>query len=63
MLGGIGSIPGAAIGGLILGIVEQFALKYDFLAPYSDAIVFGILIIVLLVKPTGILGKKTREKV
>ena len=63
VLGGIGSIPGAAIGGLILGIVEPFALKYDFLAPYSDAIVFGILIIVLLVKPTGILGKKTREKV
>ncbi len=63
VLGGIGSIPGAAIGGLILGIVEQFALKYEFLAPYSDAIVFAILIVVLLVKPSGILGKKHREKV
>ena len=63
VLGGIGSIPGAAIGGLILGIVEQLALKYEFLAPYSDAIVFGILIVVLLVKPSGILGKKRHEKV
>ena len=63
VLGGIGSIPGAAIGGIILGIVETFAQKYDFLAPYSDAIVFGILIVVLLVKPTGLLGKKRNEKV
>lgn len=63
VLGGIGSIPGAAIGGIVLGIVEQLALKYDFLAPYSDAIVFGILIVVLLVKPTGLLGKKRHEKV
>ncbi len=63
VLGGIGSIPGAAIGGLILGIVEQLALKYEFLAPYSDAIVFAILIVVLLVKPSGILGKKRHEKV
>ena len=63
VLGGIGSIPGAAIGGLILGIVEQLALKYEFLAPYSDAIVFAILIIVLLFKPAGLLGKKRHEKV
>ena len=63
VLGGIGSIPGAAVGGLILGIVEQLALKYEFLAPYSDAIVFAILILVLLVKPSGILGKKRHEKV
>lgn len=63
VLGGIGSIPGAAIGGIVLGIVEQLALKYDFLAPYSDAIVFGILVVVLLVKPTGLLGKKRHEKV
>ena len=54
---------GAAVGGLILGIVEQLALKYEFLAPYSDAIVFAILILVLLVKPSGILGKKRHEKV
>ena len=63
VLGGIGSIPGAMIGGVILGIVEQFALKYEFLASYSDAIVFAILILVLLVKPSGILGKKRHEKV
>lgn len=63
VLGGIGSIPGAAVGGLILGIVEQFALKNEVLAPYADAIAFSILIIVLLVKPTGILGKKKNEKV
>ena len=63
VLGGIGSIPGAAIGGIILGVVETFAQKYDFLAPYSDAIVFGILLVVLLVKPTGLLGKKRNEKV
>ena len=63
VLGGIGSIPGAAIGGLILGIVEMFALNFEVLAPYADAIAFSILIIVLLVKPTGILGKKQSEKV
>ncbi len=63
VLGGIGSIPGAAVGGLILGIVEQIALKFEFLAPYSDAIVFAILILVLLIKPSGLLGKKRHEKV
>lgn len=63
VLGGIGSIPGAAVGGLILGIVEQISLSIPVLAPYSDAIVFSVLIIVLLVKPTGILGKKRNEKV
>lgn len=63
VLGGIGSIPGAVVGGLVLGVIEQFALKYDFLAPYADSIVFGILIVVLLVKPTGFLGKKQNEKV
>ncbi len=63
VIGGIGSIPGAAIGGIILGVVEQFALSVPFLSPYADAIVFSILIVVLLVRPTGILGKKQREKV
>ena len=63
VFGGIGSIPGAMLGGILIGIIEQFALKYDKLSPYADAIVFGILVIVLLVKPTGLLGKKRNEKV
>lgn len=63
VFGGIGSIPGAMLGGILIGIIEQFAVKYEALAPYADAIVFGILVIVLLVKPTGLLGKKRNEKV
>lgn len=62
VLGGIGSIPGAMIGGLLLGIVEILSKTY-ISSQLSDAIVFGILVIVLLVKPTGILGKKIQEKV
>lgn len=62
VFGGIGSIPGAMIGGLLLGIIEIFARAY-ISTELSDAIVFGVLIIVLLVKPTGLLGKKVREKV
>lgn len=63
VIGGIGSIPGAMIGGILLGIIEKFALSIPALAPYTTAIEFGLLIIILLVKPTGILGKKRREKV
>lgn len=63
VLGGIGSVPGAAVGGIILGVVEQLALSNELLAKYADAIAFSILIVVLLVKPTGILGKKQNEKV
>ena len=63
VLGGIGSIPGAMVGGILIGIIEQFAIKYDAVSSYADALVFGILVIVLLVKPTGILGKKRNEKV
>ena len=63
VLGGIGSIPGAAVGGLILGVIEELSRKIPFLQDYSDAIVFGILIIVLLFKPSGLLGKKRHEKV
>ncbi len=62
VLGGIGSIPGALIGGLVLGIIEILSKTY-ISSQLSDAIVFGILVIVLLVKPTGILGKKIQVKV
>lgn len=61
VLGGIGIIPGAVLGGFIIGIAETF-MKY-YASDYVDALVFGILILVLLFKPSGILGKKTREKV
>jgi branched-chain amino acid transport system permease protein len=62
VLGGIGSIPGAMLGGFILGIAETMT-KGFLSSQYADAISFSILIIILLVKPTGILGKKTRVKV
>ncbi len=62
VLGGIGSIPGAMIGGLLLGIVEILSKRY-ISTQLADAIVFGILIIILLVKPTGLLGKNIQEKV
>jgi branched-chain amino acid transport system permease protein len=63
VIGGIGSIPGAMIGGLLLGVIECFAQSVPAVSPYTDAIEFSILIILLLVKPTGLLGKKRREKV
>ncbi len=62
VFGGIGSIPGAMLGGILLGVIETFSKAYISTA-LSDAIVFSILIIVLLVKPTGLLGKQVREKV
>ena len=62
VFGGIGSIPGAFIGGIQLGIIENLAKAY-ISSQLSDAIVFSVLIIVLLVRPTGILGKKMTEKV
>jgi len=62
VFGGIGSIPGALIGGLILGVVENLSKAY-ISSQLSDAIVFSLLIIILLVRPTGILGKKINEKV
>jgi len=62
VLGGIGNFPGASIGGLIIGLVETFTVGY--LSPtYRDAIAFAILIIILLVRPTGLFGKKEVEKV
>ena len=62
VIGGIGSIPGAFIGGLILGVLENLSKAY-ISAQLSDAIVFSVLIIMLLVKPSGILGKSNIEKV
>ncbi|MBQ4224787.1 MAG: branched-chain amino acid ABC transporter permease, partial [Oscillospiraceae bacterium] len=62
VLGGIGSIPGAMLGGIILGIIESFSKAY-ISTQLADAIVFGVLIVVLLVRPTGLLGKKRMEKV
>ncbi len=62
VLGGIGSIPGAMIGGIAIGIIEILGRAY--ISPQlADAIVFAVLILVLMIKPTGILGKKVNEKV
>lgn len=63
VIGGIGSIPGAMLGGILMGVVEAISFKIPVIAPYTDAIEFMILIIILLVKPTGLLGKVRREKV
>ena len=63
VIGGIGSIPGAMVGGILLGVVECLCNSIPAIAPYTIAIEFAILIVILLVKPTGILGKKRREKV
>lgn len=62
VLGGIGSIPGAMLGGYILGVAESLTKSYID-SNLTDAVVFGILIVVLLVKPTGLLGKNVKEKV
>lgn len=62
VFGGIGSIPGAFLGGILLGMIETFAKAY-ISTELSDAVVFGVLIVVLLVKPTGLLGKYVPEKV
>jgi len=62
VFGGIGSVPGAFIGGVLLGIIEIFAKAY-ISSQVADAIVFGVLIVVLLIKPTGLLGKNLQEKV
>jgi branched-chain amino acid transport system permease protein len=62
VLGGIGNLPGAALGGLIIGVTETLVAGY-ISSTYRDAIAFGILILILLIKPSGLLGKKEIEKV
>lgn len=62
VFGGIGSIPGAMLGGLLLGVIENLSKAY-ISSQLADAIVFAVLIVVLIVKPTGLLGKKINEKV
>jgi len=62
VFGGIGSIPGAMLGGMLLGLIETMSGAY-LSTQFSDAIVFFVLIIVLLVKPAGLLGKQVQEKV
>ena len=61
VLGGIGNIPGAMLGGIMLGIIESLSKAY-ISTQLADAIVFGILVIVLIVKPSGLLGKYSIEK-
>ena len=62
VLGGIGSIPGAMLGGILIGICETLTKAY-ISSSFADAIVFGILIVVLIIRPSGLLGVKTKEKV
>ena len=62
VFGGIGSIPGAMLGGILIGLIETFATAY-ISTQFSDAIVFSVLIVILLVKPAGLLGKQVQEKV
>jgi len=62
VVGGIGNIPGAMLGGLLLGLVESFAV--GFISPtYKDLIAFVVLVLVLLVRPTGLLGARIQQKV
>ena len=64
VFGGIGSIPGAMVGGLILGFVEIMSVAFfPTLSGYKDAFAFVLLIVILLVKPTGLMGEKMEEKI
>jgi branched-chain amino acid transport system permease protein len=62
VFGGIGNLPGAALGGIIIGVTETLVSGY-ISSTYRDAIAFAVLILILLVKPSGLLGKKEIEKV
>lgn len=63
VIGGIGSIPGAMLGGILLGVIECISLSIPAIAAFTDAIEFAVLIVILLVKPAGLIGKVRREKV
>ena len=67
VIGGIGNIPGAMVGGFLLGVIETFVSSVHIgstsLSPYQDAFAFVILIVVLLVRPEGLFGKAVPEKV
>ena len=63
VIGGIGSIPGAMLGGILLGMIEQICKHNPTIEAYTTAIEFCLLIVILLVKPVGLLGKRRREKV
>lgn len=63
VIGGIGSIPGAMVGGIFLGMVEKVVQSIPGVGPYTTAIEFALLILILMFRPTGLLGKKRREKV
>ena len=63
VVGGIGSLPGAVIGGFIIGIVQQLSMAFPVTSTWTPAIVYGLLILILMIKPTGILGKMVGEKV
>lgn len=62
VLGGIGIIPGAALGGFVIGLIETMSIAFGF-SDYKDALVYAVLIIILLIRPAGILGKNIKEKV
>ena len=62
VLGGIGIIPGAALGGFVIGLIETLSTAVGF-SDYKDALVYGVLIVILIIRPAGILGKNVKEKV
>ena len=62
VLGGIGIIPGAALGGVLIGLLETFSISVGW-SSFRDAVVYAVLIIILLIRPAGILGKNVKEKV
>ena len=62
VLGGIGSIPGAVLGGVVLGLTESFATGY-FASDYEDVFAFALLVLILIFRPSGLLGRSTTQKV